>query len=239
MNERDLFRAIGNVDEDLIEEAGQPIKRRSARSYLSVAVAACLCLAALFLAVKVLPGTRKSSDAAGEKLMHGQEAPLSNGGYVAPGDPGKIELNEEDLGRTETEIIFDPTIAPLSEPPADNNSTSGSGVTTDSYGTASQDFRFILTWDGQTYDSASDQITAGSQSYSLLLAPDQLEEIWKLLSGLEITGERTEGDILLEVTYDGQTYRTAVMEDDYGAALSICTEVIRILEGAPGWRVLS
>lgn len=48
MNERDLFRAIGDVDEDLIEDANKPAKSKI-KFYLPTAVAACLCIAALFL----------------------------------------------------------------------------------------------------------------------------------------------------------------------------------------------
>lgn len=67
MNERDLFRAIGDVDADLIEDANKVPKSKLKR-YLPTVVAACLCIAALFL---LFPAGRdkSSTEEAGNAAM--------------------------------------------------------------------------------------------------------------------------------------------------------------------------
>lgn len=233
MNERDFFRAIGNVDDDLIEAAGRPIRHRPVRAWLSVAVAACLCVVVLFLAIRVLPGTGTSTDHAdtavprsGDSLSGNGQAPQE---FVSDANPGSMdtEANSRLPGLASTSGAMG------------QESTAVSPNSMTSYGSTPQDFRFVLTWDGYTYDSASDLLTMDGQSYALLLTQEQRERAWNLLSGLESDADAVEGDIILEVTYDGQTCRTAVGEDDFGATLSICTELIRILESAPGWRAAS
>lgn len=229
MNERDFFRAIGNVDDDLIEAAGRPIRHRPVRAWLSVAVAACLCVAVLVLAIRVLPGTGTSTD-------HANTAVPRNG--------DSLSENSQTSRESYSEATFASAEAaggPVGPGLASTNGAMGQESTAVSpngmtYGSYPQDFRFILTWDGCTYDSASDLLTSDGQSYALLLTQEQREQIWNLLSGLEPETDAVEGDIFLVFTYDSQTYRTAVREDDFGATLSICTELIRILESSPGWR---
>lgn len=49
MNEKDLFRALGDIDDDLIEEAGRRMPRRRFRPWMGGLAAACLCMAVLAL----------------------------------------------------------------------------------------------------------------------------------------------------------------------------------------------
>lgn len=49
MNEKELFRALGDIDGDLIEEAGRVMPRRRFRPWMGGLAAACLCLVALAL----------------------------------------------------------------------------------------------------------------------------------------------------------------------------------------------
>ena len=49
MNEKDLFRALGDIDGDLIEEAGRRMPRRRFRPWMGGLAAACLCLVVLAL----------------------------------------------------------------------------------------------------------------------------------------------------------------------------------------------
>lgn len=63
MNEKDLFRALGEIDSDLIEEAGRRMPRRRLRPWMGGLAAACLCVVVLALSWDSIAPNRTESPA--------------------------------------------------------------------------------------------------------------------------------------------------------------------------------
>ena len=97
MTARELFEAIGLVDEDLVADADAPVRRRwTPRQVLrrALPLAACLCLAVgAVIAWRAAPGGGLAiGDAATPQLAAAEDAPET---YQAPADGG---TNEETAG---------------------------------------------------------------------------------------------------------------------------------------------
>lgn len=221
MNERDLFRAIGEVDDSLIEAAEKlPQKRRSRLA--GTLAAACLCVAALGLAVWYLPGmlgaksTELSNSAAGETLVQGARAHVE----AAP----DAALTDEARGMpydtmAAAPVDGTPQTAPAEEP-------------VQSYGERPADFSFVLSWDGCVYDSATGLLTGDGEPRSVPLTEDQVQRAWKLLSGLELP-EESGGEWTLTVTADGQSATTSLSREEDGPVPSVVRELFRLLDVTP------
>ena len=212
LNKLDLFRALGDVDDTFVEEAEKVPKKRL-RFPWGTAVAACLCVAALFLAFRVFPG-QKDGETAGTNLP---ATVRESGGTTASiaGEEGQISPDSVSPQGAET-VRTQGTETPQ---------------TVDSYGQCPADFAFTLSWDGRVYDSAAGVDTAANGATTrLALTAEQLQGAWNLLSGLELSGGGS-GEITLTVTYDGLTRQESLGSDDYGPVLSICTELARLVWG--------
>lgn len=103
MTARELFEAIGLVDEDLVADADAPVRRRwTPRLVLrrALPLAACLCLAVgAVMAWRAAPGGGLTAgDAATPQLAAAEDAPET---YQAPADGG---TNEETAGTAAPEI---------------------------------------------------------------------------------------------------------------------------------------
>lgn len=222
LNERDLFCAIGNVDEEMVESAGKSVRHKPVRVFLPVAIAACVCVAVLFLAVKLLPGF----DVANRASDHSKEESFKSAGVKESG------AAEVDSGKHQGD-----TLSPAGAPGTNHGDAElfgGSGLSSEA-----EDLRYVVTWDGQTYDSATGQVTLNGEPYPLRLSKDVQEHIVRMLSDLEYSGNETQGDIALEITSGGKTHRIAVSKDDTSQVGLICAELIRILESSPYYRALS
>ena len=93
------------------------------------------------------------------------------------------------------------------------------------------DFSFSITWPEGSYDSGSGLFTSPEgEIISKPLTAEELQRAWNLLCGLEMT-EGGDGDLTLSVTRDGVTQTMEVSLEDYGPALSICTELVRLVGG--------
>lgn len=218
MNEHDLFRAIGDVDDTLLEGA-EKRPRRLPRRYWSGLVAACLCVALLGLSALVLPGPDKSQDTPNE---------------ARTGDSAVMESASDAVATVPAQAPGE-ILGSVSAPSGVNGwgADPQSVEPTESYGDYPADFRFILTWEDFTYDSAGLLTLSDGQRLSLTLTPGELQQAWRLLSGLELTPG--EGDISLTLTAHGQTTSTALGREDSGPVLSVCTELARLIQASESW----
>lgn len=214
MNERDLFRAIGDVSDDLIEEAGSTPRKSHLRIYLSTAVAACLCIVVLTVA----GGLFASKSADKDTADHAQRYCVSENMAAAP----KESANPADGLFSSSCTPTDAEVVSQSETPAY------------SYDAMPQDFSFHLLWNGQEYDSSTRIFTDSSgNTVPLSLEQSELEQIWMLLSGLELPETTPEyGDIYIDFTCNAEVFQMVLSKSDTGAPLSICQALIRIVEAA-------
>ena len=142
LNERQLFRALGDIDDSLLEAAEQ-LPRRKKPHRTGLWIAACLCLATLTLAVPYFALFTKGTSSADPNAKRidkslPQSTEAASDSTPNPGDPIQ-QFSPE----TSAEV-----------PQAQVNS-----IPTQSYGAYPEDFSFSLTWEGNTYDSATGQFT--------------------------------------------------------------------------------
>lgn len=209
LNKLDLFRALGDVDDAFVEEAEKVPKKRL-RFPWGTAVAACLCVAALFLAFRMLPGQKDGETAGTSQPVAARESGVAAASI--PGGESQISPNS-----------VSPQGAETVQPQAPE--------TGDSYGQYPADFAFTLAWDGRVYDSAAGVDTAANgEATQLALTAEQLQAAWNLVSGLELSGGGS-GEITLTVTYGGATRQESLGTEDYGPVLSVCTELARLVWG--------
>ena len=220
MNERDLFRALGDIDEDLLTGAEKTPKKNPWRRYIPTLVAACLCIAALFLGVKMLGGWGMSDGASMERvedMANGpqklMEVPAESGLYTVDGDvapdkaPGVTGGNPQDpMG-----ILSNGT------EPAEMS------------GTYPGDLTIRLEWDGGFYDSESQSLVEyGGLSCAVKLTDRELSQIWQRLCLLEPdTG--TEPGWKLVWTTGGQTYTCTFSGDATDSRFRLAQEIKDII----------
>lgn len=214
LNKYDLFRALTEVDEELLAEAEQAPRKKQPLRYLVPLAASCACLALIILAVFSFGGRdAKSADSAA----------LVNG---TPETKAQLEARN-DVSTFSPEVRED-TLAPMA---LDPEGTAPVADTNGSYGASPMDFSFSITWPEGSYDSGSGLFTSPEgEIISKPLTAEELQRAWNLLCGLEMT-EGGDGDLTLSVTRDGITQTMEVSLVDYGPALSICTELVRLVGG--------
>lgn len=216
MNKLDFFRALGDIDDDLIEDAQKLPQKR--RLYWGPVLAACACLALVILAWRFLPLGGQTKDSASPEVVN---PAVQNRSTMASEPYASVPeiLDPENFMAPQSVDTGVGSSGEVSAPPQD-------------YGEYPQDFQFILTWGDRTYDSAAGTLTDGSgNEQALPLTPEQRQFAWMLLSGLE--AETAQEPVYLTITYtwDGITRTASARENDYGPALSIGAELIRLITG--------
>jgi len=212
LNERQLFRALGDIDDSLLEAAEQlPRRRKPHRTGLWIA--ACLCLATLTLAVPYFALFTKGASSADPNAKRidkslPQSTEAASDSTPNPGDPIQ-QFSPESSAEV---------------PQAQVNS-----IPTQSYGAYPEDFSFSLTWEGNTYDSATGQFTpADGETQTLPLTQEQRQRAWNLLSGLELTGS-DHGTQAISLTANGQTTSMHFSPEMEGPAQTILEALIRLV----------
>lgn len=155
MNERDLFRALGDIDESLLPEPQVSRKKRSLRRYWPALAAACLCiliLPALFF-MNPMGKSLLASDMPAEARS---EAPPERNGFFA--------FSAETAPAAAAETA--PELAHLD----------GKPVTDATW--------FRLEWEGGIYDSREEVLYLQDRTAQLILDEEQWDEINYLLSTL-------------------------------------------------------
>lgn len=219
MNERDLFRAIGDVDDDLVTGIQKSSARRPLRVYLSGALAACLCVALLFVALRFLP----TSDTAAR----------TNGQYSEQMDPvdgqhfsmaGVEHTPEVSTGNTATATDVGPAGIQSSTQPAEG---------TVLHSEVPDDFCFTITWGDHFFDSKTGIFTEnGSLTYTLTLTEQDMVFTWRALSALSELESDPEGDIVLTFTANDLTRELRFSQEPPSHASLICDDLIAIIEYA-------
>ncbi len=212
LNERQLFRALGDIDDSLLEAAEQlPRRRKPHRTGLWIA--ACLCLATLTLAVPYFALFTKGASSADPHAERIDKRLPQSTEAASNSTPDPRDTIQQFSAETWAEA-----------PQAQGNSTP-----TQSYGTYPEDFSFSLTWDGNTYDSATGQFTpADGAAQTLPLTQEQRQRAWNLLSGLELTGSSS-GTRAISLTANGQTTSMQFSAELEGPAQTVLEALIRLV----------
>ncbi len=205
MNNHDLFRALGEIDEALLEDCAELLPKKKpvpCGRYVTVAVAACLCVAALFLSPLLLShGT--THDAAGPNeavsaapRSEETEKPRDEAGSQSPTLAGGPEIS----GDAATPGAVSPqAIDGAGTPPSESRSMPS-------------DFEFTLTWGDDVYRSAD-------------LSPELLRHAWNLLSGLSASSSELQGEIRLTLTANNETGFIAAKETVSSKEFLTCKEI--------------
>lgn len=217
MNKLDFFRALGDIDDDLIEDAQKLPQKR--RLHWGPVLAACACLALVVLAWRFLPpGGGQTKDSASPEVVN-------------PAAQNRSTMASEPYASVPEIVGQENVIAPQS---VDTEAGTGGEVAAPppDYGDYPQDFQFFLTWGGKTYDSAAGTLTDESgNEQALPLTPEQRQSAWMLLSGLEAETAQEPVYLTITCTWDGTTRTASARENDYGPALSIGAELIHLITG--------
>lgn len=215
MNERDLFRAIGDVEDELVTAAGKTPSRRPVRVWLSGALAACLCAALLFLALQMLPGrvgrdnaeavSTEMNGATGNALYSTDEQEFSP-------ETGKSGLHDGDFSHAGIQSSTQPT---------------GGAIVS---GEVPADFGFTIDWGENRFDSATGVLTEnGGLSYTLSLTGEERYTCWKLLKALEHMETDPEGEIRLTFTANGLTRALRFSQAQTPQASRICEDLLKVI----------
>ncbi len=190
MNERDIFRAIGDVDDDLIEGARRPVRRTPLRIYLPTAVAACLCIVAIFALTKAIPDGSKETANGAKSISSTDAIP-----YAVEDTP----VHERSEG-----ITLDP---PANDPQGYNSAAK-----------LPVDFSFQIVWEGNRYSSKEELLTyANGSTLSLSLTHEELENIWTLIGQMEAAQAPGENSLTLQYTAWVMTYTLELPQNDSAA----------------------
>lgn len=205
MNEKDLFRALGDIDDDLIEAAGCNMMRRRWRPWMGGLVAACLCMVALALrwdAIVPNPAPEGSLRSSSETLALPKDA------------TGQMWSLEKETGSGNQSADASTTQqAPESLLPSGSSHAPASAV--------QQAEGFRLTWPGGSYDSTSGILTEGIVRSRVPLTQAQQERILALADEAVGSGEGS----LTRITAAGEQDET--LQVDAPAFL----EILNILHG--------
>lgn len=218
MNERDLFRAIGDVEDELVAAAGKTPNRKPVRVWLSGALAACLCTALLVLALQMLPGRvgRDNAEAVSPE-MNGSTGNMlySTENQEFSPETSKSGLNDGEASHVGIQSSTQPTGDTVlsSEVPAD--------------------FGFTISWAENSFDSTTGVLTEnGGLSYTLSLTGEERYSCWKLLNMLEQMETDPNGDIRLTFTANDLTRELCFSQAQTPQASSLCDELLKVIECA-------
>ncbi len=209
MNERDLFRAIGDVDDELVTGAEKTSVRRPLRVYLSGALAACLCVALLFVALRFLPAGR-TADNANE---FAPELAETSADYLTSME-GNTKGPEIGLSNDGNGSMLNPA---QSDPAGLYSATQQPTVSG-----LPAELRFSVTWGDNSFDSQTGLLTEnGGHSYTLTLTEQELARAWSILSALGNVESDPDGDIVVTYTAEGQTEEVRLFREppSYGSLL--------------------
>lgn len=250
MTEKDLFRAIGDVDDSLVAEA-QELPRKHVRISGGL-VAACLCLVATALAAVILPQSFLNGNAQKPAAQPGPESddvsilgspPLGSAGVQLPPSSGSPEAAEN---RSVPETPYNYSLGPAQsqEVPAD--------------------FAFTLSWGTEgacSYNSAAGALRNGDSMEAqgeLALSQEQRQAAWSILSSLDWDSypavyhpgnadTKPTMDLQLSFTANGQTHSVRCIAigteftspDPAGNAfLQVCQQLIALLQRTDAWQAL-
>lgn len=211
LNKYDLFRALSDVDEDLLADADQtPKRRQTVRRLLPLAAS---CAALVVLAIFSFGIGQKGEDTA-VPMNLSQETGSKSG-----------ERSESFLAESQ-EI---PSRFAQADPALSGYETSAPAADADS--PSAQDFSFSISWPGGSYDSSTGLLTRPEgEAVSRPLTSQELQTAWHLLSDLPMTENRT-GELALTVTQNGETQTVKASLEEESTILSVCTELIRLVGG--------
>lgn len=250
MTEKDLFRAIGDVDDSLVAEAQEPPRKRL--RIPGGLIAACLCLIVTVLAAVVLPQSflpgNKQEPAAQPRSESDDSSilgspPLDSAGIQLPPASDSQEAAEN---RAVPEAPYSNSLSP-----AENQQVP-------------TDFAFTLSWgtDGAcSYNSAAGALRNGDSSEAqgeLTLTQEQRQTAWSILSSLDWDSypevyhpgnaeTNPAMDLQLSFTANGQTHtiRCAAIGTDFtspdpvgNAFLQACQQLIALLQRTDAWQAL-
>ncbi len=215
MNERQLFRALGDVDDSLIE-AAEHLPRRKKPRHTGLWIAACLCLATFTLAVPYVALFTKGASSADP-----------NAAVSAKECTGATEAEARAFSESEDTVPEFTVETPAVFPYTQMGTTST--APTQSYGEYPEDFSFSLSWEGNVYDSATGLLTrADGETVTLPLTQEQRQRAWSLLSGLEFP-EGSAGEWSISRTAYGQTTSINLSQEEESPAQTILEELIRLI----------
>ena len=200
MNERQLFRALGDVDDSLLE-AAERLPHRKKNRHTGLWIAACLCLAALSLAAPyVALFTKGASSADPKAAVSTQDAPGATEAAPRASSDRNGSIQE---------------FAPETQATAPHTQVNtASTAPSQSYSPCPDDFSFSLAWEGNAYDSATGLLTRpDGETVPLPLSEEQRQRAWALLS----------------VTAYGQTASMNLSQEEEGPAQTILEELIRLI----------
>lgn len=210
MNNHDLFRALGDIDDAFLEDCEEiPLKKKRIpySRYISLAVAACLCVAVLFLSPLLVPGDSSGNDAdtfsSNANTAEGAEDPCGESRTLSPTYASIESAPDSTLG-----------CIPEALPP---QSVGGAVPPFDSEYRVPSDFEFTLIWNDDVYRSTD-------------LPAHLLQDAWNLLSKLSTSPAGVHGSIELTFTANGTTGFIAAEENGSDAAFSICAELQSIFQ---------
>ena len=215
MNERQLFRALGDVDDSLLEAAERLPHRKKPR-HTGLWIAACLCLAALSLAAPyVALFTKGASSADPKAAVSTQDAPGATEAAPRASSDRNGSIQE---------------FAPETQATAPHTQVNtASTAPSQSYSPCPDDFSFSLAWEGNAYDSATGLLARpDGETVPLPLSEEQRQRAWALLSGLEFS-EVGEGEQSISLTAYGQTASMNLSQEEEGPAQTILEELIRLI----------
>lgn len=205
MNEKDLFRALGDIDGDLIEEAGRVMPRRRLRPWMGGLAAACLCLVVLALSWKAIVPNQ-----APEGVLRSSSETLD-----LPRDmTGQMWILEKEAGSGNQPA----DASPMQQVP---EALLPSGSSRTDAVPMQQTESFCLTWPEGSYDSASGILTEENVRTRVLLTQAQQEKILALVEEAAGSGEGS----LTRITAAGT--QDEMLQVDSPAFL----EILRILHG--------
>ncbi len=210
LNNHDLFRALGDIDEALLEDRAELSRKKKPipyGRYVTVAVAACLCVAALFLSPML--------------LSHGETRDAAGTNKTASANPSSEETsNLSDEARTQSPTLTGgpQTSTDAAMPGAVSpQAVDGTGPSPGGSLSMPSDFEFTLIWEENVYRSAD-------------LSPEQLQHAWTLLSGLPTSSTEIHGDIRLTMTANNATGFVVADKNISSREFLTCKEIRTIFE---------
>lgn len=184
MNEKKLFRALSNIDDDLIEAASRPPKRNPLLIYLPTAAAACLCIVIGLFAFLHAP-------------ENGTDGIAARSGV---GIPSATEAHAVSLDPTKYGDFQGISIAPTGAP-------AGNPVQGCNLSEVPADLSFRLNWNGGQYSSEDClYIRLDGSSCSLVLTEEETQAAWHFIEESAKEEPSADAAFILDYTANGNTY---------------------------------
>lgn len=182
MNEKKLFYALSDIDDDLIEGASRPPKRNPLLIYLPTAAAACLCIVIGLFAFLRTP--QNSTDIIAARYGNGAtEAHYS----ISVNPPENVPIEAIGVEPTSAPAVESAHLFSQSELPGD--------------------FSFRLNWDGKVYSMEDRLYTPfGTAGRSLTLTEEEVKTAWCLIEEATKESFAKGASFILHYTANGESY---------------------------------